>query len=430
MNLLEKLKNLALPQPIAVVGLGTSGKAALHLLEQAGYEVRGLDEKEGISFDDPQLLKDYATWVVSPGIDRRRPAFSHPALVINDIELFARLVESPVLAVTGSNGKSTVVSMLAHVLNALGKNVCLCGNIGLPVLQALDETQAKSDVYVLELSSYQLELCPSLDIAVGSVLNVTPDHLDRYDSLEDYAQAKANLAKQSRICVLNAQDNFCQEMAKITPHPVRFNQNGVNYVDQEGVFIDGHCVMRGDELSVKGRHNLENALSVLLMLRAFGCAIKDVASALASFQGLAHRMTMVAQKNGMMWIDDSKATNIGATIAALSGVHAPMWLILGGQGKGQDFSWLAQEILSANVKGIMLIGVDNRDLESALTKAHIDYVVCHVVEKAVAYAFAHGKDGDWVLLSPATASLDQFKSYAHRGDAFKQAVLDYEASAQ
>ena len=276
----SKLRALALAEPIFVVGMGASGHVALDLLREAGYDAIGLDERlderriEKRDFDDPQAFAGAGTLVVSPGVDRRRAAFTHSyAQQINDIELFARLNDKPVLAVTGSNGKSTVVTLLAQALNHAGHKAKLCGNIGRPVLDALFDGEA-ADCYVIELSSYQLELCPSLYPRVAAVLNVTPDHLDRYDDFAAYAAAKANLVRQSSICILNGDDEACVAMAEDGQNIIYYGTSATlpNRVEGGKIWLHGHALLETARLRLGGAHNHANILCTLLMLEAYGAA--------------------------------------------------------------------------------------------------------------------------------------------------------------
>ena len=421
----SKLRALALAEPIFVVGMGASGHVALDLLREAGYDAIGLDERlderriEKRDFDDPQAFAGAGTLVVSPGVDRRRAAFTHSyAQQINDIELFARLNDKPVLAVTGSNGKSTVVTLLAQALNHAGHKAKLCGNIGRPVLGEA------ADCYVIELSSYQLELCPSLYPRVAAVLNVTPDHLDRYDDFAAYAAAKANLVRQSSICILNGDDEACVAMAEDGQNIIYYGTSATlpNRVEGGKIWLHGHALLETARLRLGGAHNHANILCTLLMLEAYGVAPQQVLSALETFAGLPHRMQLVSEENGVRWYDDSKATNIGAAAAALAGIDGAVVLIAGGVGKNQDFSLLARELQQANLRGVLLIGVDNRDMAAAFTAAGIAFEDCGTMDKAVARARAIAQAGDSVLLAPATASFDQYSGYDARGDAFAYEV--------
>ena len=426
----SKLRALALAEPIFVVGMGASGHVALDLLREAGYDAIGLDERlderriEKRDFDDPQAFAGAGTLVVSPGVDRRRAAFTHSyAQQINDIELFARLKDKPVLEVTGSNGKSTVVKLLAQALNHAGHKAKLCGNIGRPVLDALFDGEA-ADCYVIELSSYQLELCPSLYPRVAAVLNVTPDHLDRYDDFAAYAAAKANLVRQSSICILNGDDEACVAMAEDGQNIIYYGTSATlpNRVEGGKIWLHGHALLETARLRLGGAHNHANILCTLLMLEAYGVAPQQVLSALETFAGLPHRMQLVSEENGVRWYDDSKATNIGAAAAALAGIDGTVVLIAGGVGKNQDFSLLARELQQANLRGVLLIGVDNRDMAAAFTAAGIAFEDCGTMDKAVARARAIAQAGDSVLLAPATASFDQYSGYDARGDAFAYEV--------
>ena len=426
----SKLRALALAEPIFVVGMGASGHVALDLLREAGYDAIGLDERlderriEKRDFDDPQAFAGAGTLVVSPGVDRRRAAFTHSyAQQINDIELFARLNDKPVLAVTGSNGKSTVVTLLAQALNHAGHKANLCGNIGRAVLDALFDGEA-ADCYVIELSSYQLELCPSLYPRVAAVLNVTPDHLDRYDDFAAYAAAKANLVRQSSICILNGDDEACVAMAEDGQNIIYYGTSATlpNRVEGGKIWLHGHALLETARLRLGGAHNHANILCTLLMLEAYGVAPQQVLSALETFAGLPHRMQLVSEENGVRWYDDSKATNIGAAAAALAGIDGAVVLIAGGVGKNQDFSLLARELQQANLRGVLLIGVDNRDMAAAFTAAGIAFEDCGTMDKAVARARALAQAGDSVLLAPATASFDQYSGYDARGDAFAYEV--------
>ncbi|MBR1374732.1 MAG: UDP-N-acetylmuramoyl-L-alanine--D-glutamate ligase [Cardiobacteriaceae bacterium] len=428
MNCSAKLSQLNLIEPIAVIGMGISGQAALKLLQAANLEVAAFDEKdvpnaEKIDLSDENALNNYRTLVLSPGVDSRKKAIAaSSAEKINDVEIFARLNEKKIAAVTGSNGKSTTVSMLTEILNKQNKNAVLCGNIGRSVLEAFCNAPEDTEIFVLELSNYQLERCPSLKPDVAAVLNVTPDHLDRYDSFEDYAATKSNMAKQAKVCVLNTDDDFCRDFVGLCNTAVKFGSQENNCVADENILIDGKKILACNELSVEGMPNYQNALAVLLMSRVLEADLSQAAKDLCEFQGLAHRVSKVIEHNGIAWIDDSKATNIGAAAAALSGISAPIWLIAGGVGKDQDFSLLAEKIKTSTVKKVLLIGLNNQDLEQALNAAEIEYKNCVEMSDAIAYAYKNAASGDCVLLSPATASFDQFSGYAERGNCFAAGV--------
>lgn len=427
---LHKLRALNLSEPIVVVGMGVSGASALDVLREAGYDAIGCDEhKSGRHIQrvnlDQAVFTEVGTLVVSPGIDRRRRAFVDiGADVVNDIELFARVVEKPVVAVTGSNGKSTVVTLLTEALQALGQSVRLCGNIGTPVMDALLDAPQSADYYVLELSSYQLELCPSLTPAVGAIVNISPDHLDRYDSFADYCAAKAKLAWQSQVVVLNADDDACRQLSDEILNPVFFGTAEVekHRVQAGQIIVDNQPILQAETLLLSGEHNQSNVLSVLLILQALGLDFAPALTAIQHFAGLPHRMYLARERNGVRWINDSKATNIGATVAALQGATAPLILIVGGVGKGQDFSALSAVVAQSSVKQVLLIGTDSSDLAKAFGKDKVATENCQTLDKAVQYAATIAQAGDWVLLSPACASFDQFDNYEARGEYFVDLV--------
>ena len=429
-TLTSKLRALALAEPIYVVGMGASGHVTLDLLREAGYNAIGLDERlderriEKRNFDDPDAFANAATLVVSPGVDRRRAAFTHNyARQINDIELFALLNDKPVLAVTGSNGKSTVVTLLAAALNHTGQRAKLCGNIGRPVLDALFDGEP-ADCYVLELSSYQLELCPSLYPRVAAILNITPDHLDRYDDFAAYAAAKTNLVRQASITIVNGDDENCVAAAEQGQNIIYYGNAPTlpNRVENGKIILHGHSVLDTARLNLHGAHNHSNILCTLLMLEAYGVSPSQALPAIETFAGLPHRMQTVSTEGGVHWVDDSKATNIGAAAASLAGIHGPVILIAGGVGKNQDFAQLAAIIKTSSVRHVLLIGVDNRAMQAAFTAANVAYEDCGSMDKAVERARSLAQAGDTVLLAPATASFDQYSGYDARGNAFAYEV--------
>lgn len=427
MEYINRLRALNLAEPVYVAGMGLSGRSALDVLREAGYDAIGVDERSSgrhirrMDFDDGDLSAA-ATLVVSPGIDRRRGAFArYFGEMINDVELFARIIDKPVLAVTGSNGKSTVVTLLSDALRAAGKATALCGNIGYPVLSALIN-DAVADVYVLELSSYQLELCPSLAPAVGCVLNVSPDHLDRYADLSRYVDAKANLVRQAQVCVLNHDDMACRDMAALTTAPRWFGVGQENDVRDGQVIIAGEARLDVAALTLKGAHNVANVVAVLAILHQLTLDNAAALAAIKAFAGLPHRMQVTAARHGVTWFNDSKATNCGATEAALCGITAPLLLILGGQDKQQDFTQLAQMLAGKTLRAVLLIGERNDALSAALAAAGVGYEDCVTMQRAVARARLLAQRGDWVVLSPACASFDQYSGYAQRGEDFMQEV--------
>jgi len=389
-------------------------------------------------FEDSQFIHADRL-VLSPGIDTRqlpiRAAMANGVDVLGDVELFARaLAEShdprPVVAITGSNGKSTVTTLVGALLKALGHHPAVGGNLGTPVLDLLADQTA--DCFVLELSSFQLETVRSLAPAVATVLNVSEDHLDRYDSFEDYAVVKGKIAEHAGQFVFNRDDHCSRRIAKTLSVPtISFGFDvpegeHLGFVEHSGttwLAQGGRLLVPVTQLSMVGRHNYANALAALALIQALGyqdLTNADIIETLLTFEGLPHRCRRVAVIDEVTYIDDSKATNVGAALAAIDGISAPVVLIAGGEGKGQDFS-LLREPLAQKARGVVLIGRDAPLIASALQPAVLtDYALN--MEAAVRQAAALAKPGDVVLLAPACASFDMFDDYAHRGECFTAAV--------
>jgi UDP-N-acetylmuramoylalanine--D-glutamate ligase len=377
--------------------------------------------------------------VVSPGVGLDAPALAAAAArgvpLVGDIELFARAATRPVLAITGSNGKSTVTTLVGELLRGAGLKPAVGGNLGTPALDLLADTQA--DAYVLELSSFQLERTASLAPAAACVLNLSPDHIDRHGSFAAYVAAKARVLHGAPVAVLNRDDAAVALMAgslAAAQRVVWFGLGPPSDTDDFGLLErDGapwlargaRPLLPAAALHLPGRHNLANALAALALVDALGVPLDVTLPALAAFTGLPHRTQFVAEHAAVAWYDDSKGTNVGATLAAIEGLAptrptARLVLILGGQGKGQDFAPL-KAALAAHVRGAVLIGEAADAIETAIG----DAVPCRRatdMQGAVAAAAAIAQPGDGVLLSPACASFDLFSGYAARGDAFAAAV--------
>jgi len=428
-----------------VLGLGRTGLSCARYLQRKGLEVRVADtraEPPGASAlrsqvpaaelhagtFTPALLEDVAQVVISPGLSLREPVAVEAARrglpVVGDIELFARETKAPVAAVTGTNGKSTVTALLADLASAAGLPAVAGGNLGEPVLDLLERPVPA--LYVLELSSYQLETMHSLHTAVATVLNVTPDHLDRYDSIDDYAAAKARIFDGCEAAVVNADD----ERVRVMPRPgQRVLSFSVRDADADYFLVrepEPMLASRGEPLvplsamKLQGEHNAANALAALAMCEVLGLRRGPVLDALATFGGLPHRAQWVADIDGVRYVNDSKGTNVGATVAAVQGLAGPLVLIAGGDGKNQDFQGL-RSALAGKVRHAVLIGRDAAAVAAALdgvctTERAAD------MPAAVAAARAVARPGETVLLSPACASLDMYRDYAHRGEVFAAAV--------
>ncbi|PHV12772.1 UDP-N-acetylmuramoyl-L-alanine--D-glutamate ligase [Chitinimonas sp. BJB300] len=445
---------------ITVVGLGITGLSAAKWLSRHGAVVSVADSRDtppaladlrallpqiptklgafsDSTFTDAELL------VVSPGVPLSNPyiadAIERGVEVMGDIELFARAREvidpkSKVIAITGSNGKSTVTSMVGAMCETAGLNTIVAGNIGTPVLDVLTEIETevrpKPDVWVLELSSFQLETTVSLAPDAAAVLNVSEDHLDRYDSILHYSQAKARVFEGLGAMVLNREDGYCRGMARPgrqvfwfgldtprTPTEYGLHKAGNDYELVCGDFV----LMLASELPLAGLHNAANALSALALTRSIGLPTLPLVSALKRFKGLPHRVEFVAEVKGVRYYDDSKGTNVGATEAALKGMNQPVVLIAGGDGKGQDFSPLATAC-KGKVRSAILIGRDGPQIRAALANTSVKLIDAGTMDEAVQVAAQEAQAGDAVLMSPACASFDMFKNYAHRAEMFISAV--------
>jgi UDP-N-acetylmuramoylalanine--D-glutamate ligase len=379
---------------------------------------------------DVSMLANVDYVIASPGLAQSDPFFvaarARGLPIIGDIELFARSGAAPVVGITGTNGKSTVTTLVARMAGRAGLAARAGGNLSPPALELLEGGTA--DVYVLELSSYQLETTHSLQLAAATVLNVTPDHLDRYATLADYAAAKARIFERCGVAVINLDDPLVAAMARDGQRTLTFSlhaDRGADYCVQNEAGVDWLChrgrrLLRMDSMRIVGSHNAANALASLALGDALGLDSAAMIAALQDFPGLPHRAAWVADVAGVRYVDDSKGTNVGATLAAVAGFKGPLLLIAGGDGKQQDFSPL-RAAFSGKVRHVLLIGRDAPQLEAALQGACATER-CDTLEAAVIAAARVAQPGDTVLLSPACASVDMFRDYAHRGDVFADAV--------
>ena len=435
-------------QPIPaslVVGLGKSGVSAVRWLVAHGVRVRATDSREvppGLAAVEALLppadlflgrfaeeaLEGVDQVVLSPGLPRTLPLLALAAArglpVIGDLELFALQANAagvPVVGITGTNGKSTVTTLVGEMAREAGIDAGVGGNLGEP---ALDLLRAGRQLYVVELSSYQLESCPSLHCAAAAVLNVSPDHLDRYGTMAAYAAAKARIFAGATVAVVNADD--AAVVAMPTERRVTFSLQsfGDYHVGQhagaEWLFARGEAVLPVAELRIPGLHNAANALAALALADGVGLPRSASVAVLRQFTGLPHRAQWVGERRGVVYIDDSKGTNIGATLAAVEGMRGPLVVIAGGDGKGQDFAPLAAAF-RGKVRKTIVIGRDGPAVAAALSGA-CAVQSCTTLPEAVDAAASAAQPGDIVLLSPACASLDMFQDYAHRGRVFAAAV--------
>jgi UDP-N-acetylmuramoylalanine--D-glutamate ligase len=438
--------------PYAVIaGIGLTGLSCARYLHAHGWRLAATDTRaappqlpELARLDasipvrlgglDPALLEDALCVVVSPGLPLAGPFFDAARRrgleIVGDIELFARAAQAPVVGITGTNGKSTVTTLLARMAQRAGLKVRAGGNLGPPALELLD---ASAELYVLELSSYQLETARTLHCRAATVLNVTPDHLDRYPSLASYAAAKARIFARCDTAVINLDDPLVAAMPHAAPRTLSFSLRasvGADYAlamhaQQWWLMHAAEPLLPVAQLKIRGAHNAANALAALALGDALNLPRAAMLAELTEFAGLPHRSQWVAAVNGVTYIDDSKGTNVGATLAAVAGMPGPLVMIAGGEGKNQDFSPLAAAF-RGKVRHTVLIGRDAPRLARALAGV-CTLEICTTLPQAVQAATHAAHPGDTVLLSPACASLDMFSDYAQRGRVFAQAVQELAA---
>jgi UDP-N-acetylmuramoylalanine--D-glutamate ligase len=435
-----------------VVGLGKSGVASALFMKAHGARVTVSDTKSGdeLRNEIPVLLDHGITVetgghgertfrgqdliVVSPGVPVDAPplvqARSLGETVIGEIELAAQFLPGPIVAITGSNGKTTTTTLTGEIMAAAGLPTLVGGNIGTPAI-SLAERAKPDTIVVLEISSFQLETIKTFRPKIAVVLNVTPDHLDRHRTFEIYTDAKARIFENqqgSDFAVLNADDPTCEAMGARTRAQVfwfsrqKEVQQGAWVRDGNVVFRDAKGqreILQTSEIPLKGAHNLENVLAAVSASALMGCAPDKIRQAVHDFKAVEHRLEFVASIAGVDYYNDSKATNVDATIKALESFPANIHLILGGKDKGSDYTVL-NDLIRQRVKRIYTIGAAAAKIESQVKGAEV--VHAETLENAIRKAHATAQSGDIVLLAPACASFDQFKSYEHRGKMFKEIV--------
>jgi UDP-N-acetylmuramoylalanine--D-glutamate ligase len=442
---------------VLVVGLGKSGVASALFLKAHGAKVTVSDTKSGdeLRNEIPVLLDHGITVetgghgdrtfrgqdliVVSPGIPVDAPplvqARALGETVIGEIELAAQFLPGPIVAITGSNGKTTTTTLAGEIMTAAGFPALVGGNIGTPAI-SLAERAKPETVIVLEVSSFQLETIQTFRPKVSVVLNVTPDHLDRHRRLEVYVNAKARIFENqqgSDFAVLNADDPTCVAMAARTRAQVfwfsrqKEVQQGAWVHDGNILFRDGARqseILQASEIPLKGAHNLENVLAAACAGALMGCSPEKIRQAVHDFKAVEHRLEFVATVRGVDYYNDSKATNVDATIKALESFPANIHLILGGKDKGSDYTVL-NDLLRQRVKRVYTIGAAAAKIESQILSSKNggpEVIHAETLENAIRKANSVAQPGDVVLLAPACASFDQFKSYEHRGKVFKEIV--------
>jgi UDP-N-acetylmuramoylalanine--D-glutamate ligase len=453
--------NVTAAKYAVIVGLGRTGLSCARYLRARGWRLAVTDTRQkppelaglaaldptiplGVGGLDPRLLDGADCVVASPGVSLQEPFFLEARRlgieIVGDIELFARAADAPVVGITGTNGKSTVTTLVGRMAERAGLRVRVGGNLGEPALDLLGPRAATSasgaaptQLYVLELSSFQLDATTSLDLKAATVLNVSPDHLDRYPTVAAYADSKARIFARCETAVINLDDPLVVAMPRPGQKTVSFSLRASIGADYAVATRDGEWwLTRRDEallpvsaMKIKGLHNAANALASLALGDALGLGMPAMLEELASFTGLPHRSQWVADVLGVTYINDSKGTNVGATIAAVSGMKGPLVMIAGGDGKNQDFAVLAGAF-RGKVRHMVLIGRDAAAIAVAL-KGVCTLEMCSSLEDAVRAAAKAARPGDTVLLSPACASLDMFRDYTHRGAVFTQAVKELAA---
>ena len=435
-----------------IVGLGKTGLSCARFLAAQGVPLAvtdsraqppGLVELQKDLSDvavfvggfDPAAFAAAQQLIVSPGVSLREPLIAEAVLrgtpALGDIELFARHARAPVVAITGSNGKSTVTTLVGEMAQCAGRNVRMGGNLGTPALDLLEITEP--DLYVLELSSFQLETTSSLNAAAATVLNISVDHMDRYRNMDEYAAAKERIYRGMGVMVLNAEDAAVMAMAQHDRVSIHFsltkpaaNDFGVADIDGKAWLAHGNQpLIAVTEVRIKGWHNIANALAALALGHAVGLPMDAMLDTLRHFPGLPHRSQWVAEFAGVAWYNDSKGTNVGATLAALRGMPGKVVLIAGGLGKDADFTPLRQAALD-RARAVVLIGRDAPLIEAALDGV-VPVAHAATMQEAVMQARYLARPGDVVLLSPACASFDMFSGYEERGQVFTNAVLELAA---
>lgn len=431
-----------------IVGLGKTGLSCARYLADQGISVAVTDSRdqppglEALKADlpdmalflggfDPVVFAAAERLVVSPGVPVSEPlisaAMARGVPVVGDIEIFAQATNAPVVAITGSNGKSTVTTLVGAMAAQAGMHAQVGGNLGKPALDLLDRD---AELYVLELSSFQLETTSSLCPKAAVVLNISSDHMDRYADVSAYSQVKSGIYRQAEIGVFNLDDPMVAAMRHGAESELLYtlgkpgaNCFGLRLIDGvEWICYEQRAMLPAADLLIPGRHNLSNALAALALGSAMGLPEKAMLDALKQFQGLPHRTQFVTEHAGVCWYNDSKGTNVGACIAALRGFAGAgkTVLIAGGDAKGADFSDLAP-VVAQTTRAVILIGRDAPYIKQALSGA-VPVLHAETMEQAVTIAAEQAENGDQVLLSPACASFDMYSGYEQRGNVYMDAV--------
>ena len=429
-----------------VVGMARSGVAAVELLLEKGARVTAVDQssvahprlaelsvpvqpQEAAAFEGADLV------VLSPGVpadlDVLQSVRRRGIPVVGDLELASWFLKGEIIGITGSNGKTTTTAMTGHILKASGIRVQVGGNIGTPPASMV-RTSRDGQWNVLELSSFQLETISTFRVHIGAALNVTPDHLDRHYTFEKYAAAKRRLFENQRsddFAVLNADDPVTRGYAEGTASKDKWFSStqkveSGSWLNGEQIVLDGQPLMPTSEVPLRGIHNLENTMAAAVVAQLAGATHKQIRSAVMSFPGVEHRLEFVRDLNGVAWYNDSKATNVDATLKALAAFPGGLWVILGGKDKNSDYRPLAAA-MKEKTRGVLLIGAAADKIENhlhATLHGAVPIMKCGTLEGAVRHARVWARAGDTVLLAPACASFDQFENFEQRGREFKRLV--------
>lgn len=427
---------------VVVVGLGASGLAAARLLKRSGAEVTVRDEsenelmknrakdllKKGIRVELGEAIRlqesRFDLGIISPGVDPLRPLVQNlekaSVPLWSELELAYRFCETPIIAITGTNGKTTTTELVHHVLTAGGKRSCAAGNIGLALSEVVHESYDR-DVTVVEASSFQLERIVSFHPKVAALLNATPDHMDRYRSMSDYLAAKLRIFENqeaSDLAIINASLGNLNLKAKT----VTFSARGLSadYTLKNGlIYHQNKPVLPVDQLKLKGYHNIENVMAALAVAQFYGIDETVIVKAFTQFHGAPHRCEFVATIDGVSFVNDSKATNIDAVAKAIEGFQEPIILVAGGKDKGFEFDAVA-DLVAKKTRAIFLIGETAKKMKEAWSDSNC--ILVNSLQEAVKKAKEMAHSGDVVLLSPACSSFDMFRDYADRGNQFKELV--------
>lgn len=436
---------------VLVVGLERSGLASLELLKARGAELKATDARPlselpkaaevlrrlGVPFEPqrPETFEGCDRIVLSPGVPADLPpveaARRRGVDVIGEVELAGMYLQGKIIGITGSNGKTTTTALVGHILRESGIAAQVGGNIGTAVTAIVDGSRP-DQWNVLELSSFQLETIRTFRADIGVCLNVTPDHLDRHHTLENYAAAKGRLFETQQpedYAVLNADDAHCVAYSAISRgKPVWFSSTraitpGV-WLDNGRLWFDGDFLMAAGEIPIRGRHNVENTMAAAAAARLAGAEFAGIARAVRSFRAVEHRLEFVRRVRGVDFYNDSKATNVNATLKALEAFEGGLWVILGGKDKDSDYRVLS-DALRKKARAVLLIGTAAPKIAGQL-KDGVPLIDSGTLDAAIREAHARASPGDTILLAPACASFDQFENYEHRGRVFKQIVEELE----